>query len=61
FGSDDKKVGVGATAGFDILLPFNGESNGSGISLGAGVNGLKTSPNGYEYEFRFGAGVTMGN
>lgn len=49
---------LGATAGIDALIPFNGRDNGTGLTLGlrAGVN--KLFPTGWDYEIAPHLGLT---
>ncbi|MFH1830584.1 MAG: hypothetical protein ABH871_07400 [Pseudomonadota bacterium] len=45
-GNDDAKVAMGGQAGFDLVLPFNGEEDGSGIVVGASGTAAVELPSG---------------
>ncbi|MBN1282659.1 MAG: hypothetical protein JXA24_02655 [Proteobacteria bacterium] len=58
-GSSDSSAGVGAIAGFDLIVPFNGEEDGSGIVLGVRGTAHKLFPGGSQAEISPVAGVTL--
>ncbi len=62
FGSaDDAKVAMGGQAGFDVIIPFNGEEDGSGIVLGArGSAGVELPSGSEKVEFMPSAGASLG-
>jgi len=58
-GNEDSAAGVGATAGFDFLIPFNGEEDGSGIGLGVRASAHKLFPKGWDAEVAPWFGLTL--
>ena len=58
-GGDSAKTGIGAMLAFDVIIPFNGQENGSGLILG--VRGLahKIFPEGYQLEIIPMGGLTL--
>lgn len=58
-GGEDLKAGIGVVAGFDLLFPFNGRSDGSGLTVGARALVHKLLPQGYQVEFMPSIGATI--
>jgi hypothetical protein len=58
-GGDTAKVAIGGTAGADLILPFTGEEDGSGIAIGARGTAHKVFPEGYQFEFAPWAGASF--
>lgn len=59
-GGPDWKTGFGGLVGFDVLIPFNGQESGTGLTLGARFMAHKLFPDGYSYTFLPTIGLTLG-
>lgn len=58
-GGDNLKAGIGMVAGFDLIIPFNGRSDGSGLTIGTRALVHKLFPQGYQVEFMPTIGATI--
>lgn len=58
-GGENSTAGIGGMAGFDLLIPFNGEEDGSGLALGVRAAAHKLFPKGSDAEIAPWAGLTL--
>lgn len=59
YGTGGTRTGIGASAGFDVTIPFNGQEDGSGLGFGIRGNALKYSSEGAQYNIMPWAGVSL--
>jgi hypothetical protein len=58
-GGTSAQAGIGGMAGADVIIPFNGRRDGSGISLGLRGAAHKLLPHGSQYELYPWGGATL--
>ncbi len=59
YGTGGTRTGIGASLGFDVLIPFSGQEEGSGIGFGVRGNALKYSSEGAQYNVMPWAGASL--
>ena len=59
YSTSGTRTGIGGSLGFDVIIPFNGQEDGSGVWFGVRGNALKYSSEGAQYNVMPGAGVSL--
>lgn len=58
-GGEKAKAGIGGIAGFDLLVPFNGKEDGSGLTAGIRFLATKLFPEGHQLDLVPSLGATV--